>query len=200
MLFVIAVFVVPVAAYAIMTWYENKFQSLPVIDGKKGKHYVGDFSFIDQEGKQINRNEWNNKIVVANFFFTHCPVVCPKMTTNLKKVQQSFAADNTILINSFTVDPESDSVEQLKKYATHYSVNSEKWQLLTGEKRELYRFARNELMIVATQGDGGEQDFIHSDKLTLIDKKGRIRGYYDGTSDKETNQLIHDIKKLESEN
>ena len=117
------------------------------------------------------------------------------MTSNLKRVQQAFG-EGEILINSFSVDPQRDSAVQLKKYAEKFKINSANWQLLTGDKKDIYKLARNSVMIVATDGDGGPDDFIHSEKLVLIDKQKKIRGYYDGTSKKETDQLIYDIKKL----
>lgn len=201
-LFAVLVFVLPVAAYALVNFYEKKLQQLPVygpikeVNGEKVKSVVGDFTFINQDGIAINNKIWNNKIVVANFFFSHCPVICPKMTGNLKKVQDEYMEDNNVIISSFTVDPERDSVVQLKVFAHRFNINSSKWQLFTGDKKEIYRFARNEMMIVATDGDGGPEDFIHSDKLVLVDKQKRIRGYYDGTNEGEVKQLIKDIKKI----
>jgi len=205
-LFAIIVFVLPVTAYALVSFYEKKFQKLPVygrtkeVNGKKIKSAVGDFIFTNQDGAAISSEIWNNKIVVANFFFSHCPIVCPKMTQNLKKVQNKYLNSDDVILSSFTVDPERDSATQLKLYAKRFAINLSKWQLFTGDKKELYRFARNEMMIAATDGDGGPTDFIHSDKLVLIDKQKRIRGYYDGTDDTEVNQLLTDIKKLKNEN
>lgn len=201
-LFAVLVFVLPAAAYALVNLYEKKFQQLPVygpvkeVNGEKVKSVVGDFAFINQNGNVISNKIWNNKVVVANFFFSHCPVICPKMTKNLKKVQDEYLEDNNVIISSFTVDPERDSAVQLKVFAQRFNINSSKWQLFTGDKKEIYRFARNEMMIVATDGDGGSSDFIHSDKLVLIDKQKRIRGYYNGTNEGEVKQLIQDIKKI----
>jgi protein SCO1 len=203
--FILMVFVLPVSAYALINWYEKKFHQLPVygpakeVNGEKLEHTVGNFVFINQDNIVTSNKVWQNKIIVANFFFTHCPVVCPKMMKNIKMVQDAYRNDDEVNISSFTVDPERDSAAQLKNYAQRYHINSSKWQLLTGNKKELYRFARNEMLIVATDGDGGPTDFIHSDKLVLIDKQKRIRGYYDGTNEKEIQQLIPDIKKLKNE-
>ena len=122
------------------------------------------------------------------------------MTANLKKVQAAFAGKKDLLIVSFSVDPERDSVAQLKKFAQRFNIDESNWQLLTGSKQEIYRLARKSFQVVATDGDGGDNDFIHSDQLILIDTKKRIRGYYEGTEGKETAQLIKDIKKLEHEN
>lgn len=197
-LFAVMVFIIPVSAWALLNWYEKKVQGLPVM-GKTKEHRIGDFQFINQDGQLKSTADWNDKIVVADFFFTHCPTICPQMTKSLKKIQEAFKTDAEILISSFTVDPERDSSAQLKKYARQYNVDTRNWNLLTGNKKEIYKMARNSFMIVATDGDGGPEDFIHSENLVLVDKQKRIRGYYDGTSDKDVNQLISDIKKLQDE-
>ena len=117
----------------------------------------------------------------------------------MKRINEVFENDNSVVLNSFTVDPERDSAAQLNKYADRFGIKTKKWDLLTGDKKEIYKLARNSFMIVATDGDGGPNDFIHSERLALIDKQKRIRGYYDGTSDKEVSHLINDIKKLKNE-
>ncbi len=154
---------------------------------------------INQAGDPVSITDWNNKIVVANFFFTHCPVICPTMTKNLVKVQNQFNEDE-ILINSFSIDPVRDSAEQLKQFSERYGIESKNWNLLTGDKQEIYRLARKSFLVVATDGDGGPNDFIHSEKLVLIDKQRRIRGFYTGTEKSDVDQLIIDIKKLKNEN
>ena len=198
-LFAVMVFIIPVSAWALLNWYEKKVQGLPVM-GKTKEHRIGDFQLINQDGQLKSTADWNDKIVVADFFFTHCPTVCPKMTKSLIRIQEAFKTDAEILISSFTVDPERDSSAQLKKYARQYNVDTRNWNLLTGDKKEIYKLARNSFMLVATDGDGGPDDFIHSESLVLIDKQKKIRGYYNGTSNKEVNQLIIDIKKLKHEN
>jgi|SRR5450432_112719 protein SCO1 len=193
-LFVIAVIVLPISVFGITQWYETHMQRLPVLGQEN--HVIGNFRFKDQTGKYIDEKMWKGKIVVADFFFTSCPAVCPKVAYQLKRVQAY--ADKNIIISSFTVDPERDSIGKLKNYADHMGIGSN-WYLLTGDKIELYRFARKDLMIVATDGDGGPADFIHSENLVLIDPVGRIRGYYKGTDEGEVNGLIHDIDKLKIE-
>jgi len=195
-LFVLLVFIVPLTAYALLNVYERRWEKLPVYASGRP---VADFTLTNQDGKEVSTALWSNKIVVSNFFFSHCPVVCPKMMANLKRVNISLQGDKEILINSFSVDPERDSVARLKKYADQFGIDTRQWDLLTGQKKDIYKLARNSFMVVATDGDGGPADFIHSDKLVLIDKQKRIRGYYDGTSETETNQLLLDIKKLKHE-
>lgn len=204
--FVALVFVIPILAYAAMNWYEKRFQQLPVLgavatlNGEKKYHTIEDFSFANQDGRLVSSADWKGKIVVADFFFTHCPTICPRMTKSLGSIQQAYKGDGEILINSFTVDPERDSVAQLKSYSRRFGLDHTNWHLLTGDKKEIYRLARNSFMIVATDGDGGPGDFIHSENLVLVDKQRRIRGYYDGTSETEVDKLINDIKKLKNEN
>ena len=205
-LFIAAVFVLPLSVYGIISWYEHNIQRLPVLgkpgisDGKEIQHTISSFSFIDQDGKILSEEKWKDKIVIADFFFTRCPSICPKMTMSLVRVQESFRKDKSILINSFTVDPEHDDAANLKKYAERFGIDARSWCLLTGDKKEIYKLARNSFLITASDGDGGPGDFIHSEKLVLVDRERRIRGYYDGTSRDNVSQLIHDIKKLKYEN
>ena len=197
-LFVLLVFVLPVTAWSLLNLYEKRLQHLPVL-GKTKTHAIEDFSLTNQDGDQYGTVNWENRIVVVNFFFTHCPVICPSMTNNLKKVSKEYQDDKEILLNSISVDPDRDNPGQLKAYAQRFGIGTGKWKLMTGNKSNIYRLARNSFMVVATDGDGGPDDFIHSERLVLIDKQRRIRGYYNGTSEKETDQLIVDIKKLKNE-
>lgn len=194
-LFMAAVVLIPVLLFATWQLIEKNFAALPVYD-QEGRE-VFDFKMQNQEGRWVSPGEWKNKVVVVNFFFTHCPTICPKMTNNLKTVSAVYKDDPQVQINSFSVDPERDTVAALKKYAARYNVDAGNWNLVTGDKIEIYRLARKSFSITATDGDGGPNDFIHSDKLVLLDKAGQIRGYYDGTSETEVKQLINDIKKLE---
>lgn len=203
---VIMVFVIPIGAFGFYLLYEKNFSSLPIygkvqdVNGTKVYHTIPDFKLTNQNKETISKDDWQDKIVVADFFFSHCPVICPKMTKSLKRVQDRYIDHDDILINSFSIDPERDDPSRLKEYAKKFSINTNNWHLLTGTKKEIYKLARNGFMIVATDGDGGPDDFIHSEKLVLIDKQRRIRGYYDGTNSTEVNKLIHDIKKLQHEN
>ena len=193
-LFIVAVFVLPFSAWALLNFYERKFQALPVI-GKTKDHHIGHFRLVNQDGIVKTEKQWDDKIVVADFFFTHCPTICPKMISSMKRVNEEFKNDSAIWLSSFSVDPERDSATQLKTYVDRFGIVTAKWDLLTGDKREIYKLARNSFMIVATDGDGGPNDFIHSERLVLIDPQKRIRGYYDGTSDTEVKQLVNDTKK-----
>ena len=196
-LFVAAVVVLPLSVFAVVNWYEKTVQKLPVLVSKD--HRITDFKLTNQHGGTTTTKDWENKIVVADFFFTRCPSVCPKMTNNLKKVQAANINNSDVFIASFTVDPENDSTAVLQKYVNRFQINENNWHLLTGSKKDIYRLARKSFLVIATDGDGGPDDFIHSDLLILVDKQKRIRGYYEGTVEKEVQQLIKDIKKLENE-
>jgi len=193
--FVIFITLLPVSVFGIVTWYQNHYSRLPVY-GKD--HRISDFRMYNQYNEIVNTSEWKNKITVTNFFFTHCPVICPKMTRNLKTIAQEFSSDKRVLFNSFTVDPARDSVKQLASYALRFKIGNH-WNLLTGNKIEIYRLARESFKITATDGDGGANDFIHSDKIVLVDPLLRIRGFYDGINTSDMQQLKTDIRKLEKE-
>ena len=204
-LFFLVVLLLPASIYAVVDWYQSNKSGLPILgepqieNGKKTDHTIAPFEFTNQENKRVSIDKWKGKIVVADFFFTHCPSICPKMTASLKKVQAAYAGDSTILLSSFTVDPERDSAAQLQHYVQRHSIPTEHWDFLTGDKKELYKLARKSFLIVATDGDGGPEDFIHSDKLILIDPQQRIRGYYSGTEAADVEQLIKNIAKLKKE-
>jgi protein SCO1 len=203
--FVLICVVLPSFVWLMVEAYENTVERLPVLGITKMNsaagtaHRIGHFKLLNQDNKIVTTDDWNNKIVVVDFFFSHCSSVCPKMTATLKAIQVSLKNDGDIKICSFSVDPERDSATQLKKYADRLGIDTQNWDLLTGAKKEIYKLARNSFMIVATDGDGGPDDFIHSEKLVLLDRQQRIRGYYNGTSDSETRQLLRDIKKLKNE-
>ena len=195
-LFVGAVLVVPITFFLVISWYENNQQQLPVLAVNTNDQIS--FSLFNQRGEVVTNDSFKNKILVVDFFFSHCPSVCPKMTQNLKLVQNAFADKSTILINSFSIDPERDSVARLAHFASRFQVSGN-WNFLTGKKEVIYRLARKIYMVDASEGDGGPEDFIHSDKLVLVDPFGRIRGFYNGTERSDAEQLIKDIERLEKE-
>ena len=185
--------------------YHRSHQPLPVLGQNKYEvkpdevHTIQDFEFTSQLGEVFSTEDIEDKIVVANFFFSTCLTVCPVMTRNLQLVQDKFYDDDEIIIISHTVDPDTDTPEKLYEYAELFSIDQDKWKLLTGQKKEIYRLARNSYQVVATDGDGGPNDFIHSENIMLVDTKKRLRGYYDGTDKKSMEQLLNDIVKLKNE-
>lgn len=198
---------VPTLVFGLYCWYEKNKNQLPVYGDlskesnseKVNQHQALSFLFFNQEGNIINESYIKNKIWVGNYFFTHCGTICPLMMRNLKLVQENFMNDTAVQMLSFTVDPERDTARRLLDYGNAYDIIPSKWKLLTGDKKDLYRFARNDLKIIATSGDGGTDDFIHSEKAVLIDKNQQIRGYYDATDKHQIEQLIKDILKLKKE-
>jgi protein SCO1/2 len=203
-LFIFFVFAIPVLAYALVGWYQDKYEKLPVLNAAGNTEnlltQLSAFNFVNQEGRKLNNKDWDNKILLVDFFFTRCPSICPKMTASLKEVDRLFANENFLQLVSFTVDPERDSSNQLLKYSRLFGLNTKRWNLITGSKKDIYKLARNGFKIVATDGDGGPDDFIHSDKIVLIDAQKNIRGYYSGIDAGEVKQLIADITKIRNEN
>lgn len=163
----------------------------------KSIHQIPAFSFINQDGQTVTEKSVEGKIYVVDFIFTRCASICPKMTRNLKMVQDSFDMNEDVLLLSHSVTPEMDSVPILKKYAVANGIKSEKWHLLTGSQDSIYRLAKKEYFAGDTIGyyqTGNE--FLHTENVILVDRKRRIRGVYDGTLEIEIQVLIEDIKTL----
>lgn len=164
---------------------------------QKITHRIADFSFLDQTDSLITQNTVTGKIHVANFFFTTCPNICPKITNLLKTVQDTFRHDPRLIILSFSVTPWLDSVSQLRRYANQKGIISEKWHLLTGERGRIYDLARRSYF--AEEAIGFTKDsteFLHTEHLILIDQNRRIRGIYNGTLPLDISHLIADIQTL----
>jgi protein SCO1/2 len=159
-------------------------------------HRVGSFSLTDQDGNNVTEHNFENKIYVTDFFFVTCPTICPKMTTQMNRVYEEFKDNTTISFLSHTVMPEADSVPVLNKYAKELGVSSDKWKFVTGDKKQLYNLARKTYFAAITEGDGGGDDFIHTENFVLVDKEKKLRGFYDGTSKKDVDRLIVDIYTL----
>ncbi len=162
-------------------------------------HKIADFSLINQNGKTITQNDYKDKIYVADFFFTTCQTICPIMTDHMVKIQNETLNDDEVMLLSHTVTPEIDSVPQLKKYTLKKGVIDNKWNLVTGDKKQIYDLARKSYLAVKTVGDGDEFDMIHTENFMLIDKKKQIRGFYDGTDPEAIKQLLKDIEVLKRE-
>jgi len=166
-------------------------------------HTIQEFSFTDQSGKAYGSKDLKGKIYVAEYFFTTCGTICPVMNAEMQRVQEAFIGNNAFRILSFTVDPETDSVAQMKNYAEAHSADPKQWHFLTGKKEDLYKLARRSFFVLKpaeaqNQGDVGS-DFIHTNYFVLVDTQKRIRGYYDGTDSREVDKLIEDIQKLMEE-
>jgi len=159
-------------------------------------HTLPEWSFTDQTGQTLSSSDVKGKIVVADFFFASCQSICPQMGVQLTEVQKKFKDDDEVLILSYTVDPTRDTVEAFAEYSKRFKADSSKWKFLTGEKKDLYSLARDGYLLPVPYGIGDENDFIHSEQMVLIDKQGRIRGYFDGTNGMEVKELMQAIQAL----
>ena len=167
-------------------------------------HTIADFKFTNQNGKTITQEDYKSKIYVADFFFTTCPTICPIMADNMVWLQDKIKNMPDVLILSHSVTPDIDSVPVLKKYALEKGVLDNKWNLVTGNKKDIYYIARKSYLAVETGKPEELYDMVHTENFVLVDKRGRIRGFYDGTNlDKPTedgtknvSQLLEDIKWL----
>lgn len=166
---------------------------------KSKYHTIGDFSFINQNGKTITQKDYEGKIYVADFFFTTCGSICPKMTTNLSDIQKAFANNPKVKLLSHTVFPETDSVPVLKAYAKKHRVDDNKWNLVTGDKKEIYTMARKSYLAVKLGKPSELYDMVHTENFVLVDTKKRVRGFYDGTNKEDMKRLIEDITFLSNE-
>lgn len=157
---------------------------------------IPDFEFIDQDSNEISQKTFQNKIYIADFFFTTCPTICPIMKTQLFRVYEKFKGNNQVAFLSHTIDPKHDTVAVLKNYANGLGVSSNQWHFVTGNREAIYDIAQNHYMISAKEDESAPGGAVHGGSFILIDKEKRIRGYYDGTNEKEVTQLINDIPFL----
>ncbi|MFT6795355.1 MAG: protein SCO1/2 [Maribacter sp.] len=166
------------------------------LQNKVNNHSVSDFELLNQYGKTITQKDYENKIYVTDFFFTRCITVCPIMTNNMEKLQNTFLDEDDIMFLSLSVTPELDSIPILKTYAQKHGAVDGKWNITTGDKKHIYNLARKSYFAVVNEGDGGLQDFIHTPNFILVDTEKQIRGVYDGTKEQEIQRLIDDIRVL----
>ncbi|MBS1533516.1 MAG: SCO family protein [Bacteroidetes bacterium] len=162
----------------------------------KKYHTIADFSFTNQNGKTITQKDYEGKIYVADFFFTTCGSICPIMTRNMVDVQKAFLNNPNVMILSHTVMPDVDSVPVLKKYAIEKGVVDTKWNLVTGDKKDIYSMARKSYLAVKLGKPSELYDMVHTENFVLVDTKRRVRGFYDGTKKEEIKRLIDDINWL----
>jgi protein SCO1 len=201
--------ILPLLSYFIVDRYSKDSLVMPkryfydtvVTITEKGKikqdtvwHKIRPFTLTNQFGKQVSLDHWKDKIIVADFFFTACPSICPTLTRNMKKLQDAFTkTDSIVRFVSFTVDPKRDSAARLKAYADKYNVNQDSWWFLTGTKSEIYDIALNEFKASIAQEEGVDTNFIHTDKFFLLDKDRVVRGWYSGLDSAHLDQLMDDV-------
>jgi len=214
--FLIVLFFIVFGAIAVsgFVWVLTPKQILPVyqpamIDPKlvdesiqfvKKYHTIAPFTMTNQNGQTITEKDYENKVYVADFFFTTCPSICPIMTKNMFSLQEKLKTKYPeVKLLSYSVTPEIDTIEQLKRYAIENKVDDKIWNLVTGDKKEIYTLARKSYLVVQNDGNGGPHDMIHTENFVLIDKENRIRGYYDGTDINEMDRLITEIGMLKND-
>ena len=214
--FLIILFFIIFGAIAVsgFVWVLTPKQILPVyqpamIDPKlvdesiqfvKKYHTIAPFTMTNQNGQTITEKDYENKVYVADFFFTTCPSICPIMTKNMFSLQEKLKTKYPeVKLLSYSVTPEIDTIEQLKRYAVENKVDDKIWKLVTGDKKEIYILARKSYLVVQNDGNGGPHDMIHTENFVLIDKENRIRGYYDGTDINEMDRLITEIGMLKND-
>lgn len=166
-------------------------------------HKIAPFAFTNQNGKKITNKDYEGKIYVADFFFTTCQTICPKMTDNMVWLQNKIKDNPKVKLLSHSVFPDEDTVEVLKKYAKEKGVIDEKWNLVTGNQKEIYKIARQSYLVVKTGKPEELYDMVHTENFVLVDQKGRIRGFYNGLNidktvkgEKNLTQLVEDIEFL----
>lgn len=214
--------ILPLVSYFIVRSFSEEIAVMPpkyfydtvvnkVVDGKLQTdtlwHQVDNITLTNQLNEEVSLYDIQGKVIVANFFFTRCPSICPRMTSNMKLLEASMKQrDRRKLVDtayvhflSFSVDPERDSVEVLKNYADRYGVNPDVWWLLTGEKQKIYDFALEELKLATVDGEGVDENFIHSERFVLLDKNKVVRGFYNGLDSVSLAKLAEDIIYLKLE-
>ena len=161
----------------------------------KKYHRISDFSLLNQNGNNVTQEDYKNKIYVADFFFTTCPDICPIMTGNMLYLQENLK-DMNVMLASFSVTPKIDTVEVLKEYSTLKGVDDSRWNLMTGDKKQIYDLARKSYLVAKAIPDGKNHGMIHTENFVLVDRDKRIRGYYDGTNIEDMDKLLDDIQIL----
>ncbi|MFH6983345.1 SCO family protein [Marinoscillum luteum] len=159
-------------------------------------HTIPDFKFIDQDSNTVTQKTFDNKIYIADFFFTTCPTICPVMKTQMLRVYEKYNDNPEIAFLSHTIDPKHDTVGVLKEYADRLGISSDQWHMVTGARDKIFEIAQSHYMVSAHEDPSAPGGAVHSGAFILIDKQKRIRGYYDGTKEEEVNQLIEDIPLL----
>jgi len=210
-LVLVLILAVPGFLYYLLTAKgKNRYRPLPIYGPKivarthhfvHGKaipdtvyHLVSDFNLTDQDGKPVSLKTFGNKIVIISFFFTNCPTVCKQVNANIDSLAKGYANNKLIQFVSITVDPQRDTAPALKKYSGQFGFVSKKWEFLTGDTSVIYQLARQGLLVNALKFGPGNDDFIYSDKIIMIDASHRIRGYYSGTLNTELGRLNDEMR------
>ena len=183
--------------------YQPNMVSFQLVDSTvqhvKRFHKIKDFSLVNQNGEKVTNENYRDKIYIADFFFTTCQGICPIMKENMIILQDKYKDDNQVYLLSHTVTPEIDTKEVLKKYSLEKGVIDSKWNLVTGDKKQIYNLARKSYLVAEDIEESELFEMIHTENFVLVDPERRIRGFYDGTDQESMNALIYDIKVLKKE-
>lgn len=213
-LLLIIILLLPALVYVFFSTGKHGMARLPVyyptdevrtivVDGKERTdtvyHTLPPFKLINQKGDTVTEKTFENKIYVADFFFTTCPTICPVMMTQMQRVNESYGQKDDFMILSHTVNPSHDTVEVLAEYAKHINADPQKWMLVTGNKKDIYDLGVDGYKLAVDEDPRAPGGFLHSELFVLVDKQKRIRGYYDGTDTAAVNKLIKDINILMGE-
>ena len=163
---------------------------------REENHRILDFNLVNHLGDTVTLADVQGQILVVDFFFTRCATICPLMTKNLQRIHDRLGPDAPVQLMSHSVTPLADSVSVLAAYADKHGADPDLWWFLTGEKSEIYTLARKSYFSCLDEGDGGFQDFVHTENIVLVDDQGRLRGFYDGTDSKAMSQLFSDLEFL----
>ncbi len=178
-------------------WHVNEIEMEGKIIQDTVYHKIANFSFTNQEGKEISNFKTDGKVYVADFFFSTCPTICPIMKTQMLRIYEEFKDEERFMILSHTLDPEHDTVELLKDFAAKIGVEDDQtWHFLTGDQEKIFEIGQTSYLTTAMEDKNEPGGILHSGAFVLIDQKGRIRGVYDGTKEDQVNRLMRDIPKL----
>jgi protein SCO1 len=187
--------------------YQNEEKKLPILGNRMLLeensgiadtiyHTIADFKFVDQDSNTVTNQEFEDKIYVADFFFTSCPTICPVMKSQMLRVYEKYNNNDEVMILSHTIDPEHDTIPLLKSYAERLGVSAPKWRFVTGNQDEIYDIGQGSYMVATAEDKSEPGGFIHSGAFILVDKNRMVRGIYDGTKEEQVDQLIKDIPLL----
>lgn len=181
----------------------NKEAVVKMVNGKKITdtlyHQIPDFEFINQDSSKITQQDYEGKIYVADFFFTTCPTICPKMKTQMLRIYEKFKDNPKVGILSHTIDPRHDTPAVLREFMNNLNIKSKMWQMVTGDKAKIYEIGQKSYMVSATDDPTQPGGIVHSGAFVLVDKNRHIRGIYDGTEPEKVDKLMKDMEVLLNE-
>lgn len=208
--FLLAIFL-PLTGYLLVSYYSSRNVIMPrryfydsvIVNNDNGKltydtlwHHVKNLHFTNQLGQKVSLDDLKGKVIVVDFFFTHCPTICPRLALSMKKLQNSFPNNDSIVqFVSISIDPEHDSLPQLRRWAERFHVNPDSWWLLTGNKDSIYNFALSE-MKASVADSGVDTAFIHTENFFLLDKERVVRGWFNGLDSVAMSKLVRDVPLL----